>query len=309
MVRRLLLAPILVPVAVGGLRLALRGAGVDSELIGWVFGLAYFVVFTSLFWWVAATVFRAEGGRARAEAGLREANAQLAAANQELEAFSYSVSHDLRAPLRSIDGFSRILLEDFAGSLPDEAKEYLQDVRASARHMGQLVDDLLAFARLSRQPIRAQQVRTGEVVRQCLEELRAEREGRQVELVVADLPPCTGDAALLKQVWVNLLANALKYSRKAAAARVEVGFSTAGEAGEVTYFVRDNGVGFDMRYAHKLFGVFQRLHRAEEFEGTGVGLAIVQRVVHRHGGRVWADARPGEGATFFFTLRGVGGGQ
>jgi PAS domain S-box-containing protein len=242
---------------------------------------------------------------AELEGRVRQRTAELEAANQELEAFSYSVSHDLRAPLRAIDGFSRILLKDHAGELPPEGREFLQLVRDNARQMGQLVDDLLTFSRLGRQPVRKQPVDPGKLVRQCLEELPPEHEGRRVEVTVADLPACRAEPTLLKQVWVNLLSNALKYTRKCEHTRVEVG-CLARDSGGPAYYVRDNGVGFDMRYADKLFGVFQRLHRAEDYEGTGVGLAIVRRVVQRHGGRVWAEAQPGRGATFYFTL-GDGG--
>jgi len=250
--------------------------------------------------------------QAHLEQRVAERTAELEAANKELEAFSYSVSHDLRSPLRAIDGFSRILLEDYAAALPDEAREFLHDVRTSAQQMGRLVDDLLAFARLSRHPLRRQTVEMNELVQQSLVELRRENAAGQVELRVGSLPKCLGDPALLKQVWLNLISNAIKYSRKAAEPIVEIGslpdataLLPSGADARTTYFVKDNGVGFDMRYAHKLFGVFQRLHRAEEFDGTGVGLAIVQRIVHRHGGRIWADARPNHGATFFFTLPAV----
>jgi PAS domain S-box-containing protein len=232
------------------------------------------------------------------EARVRERTAELEAANKELEAFAYSVSHDLRAPLRAIDGFARIVLQDFAAALPAEAQEYLADVRRNALRMGRLVDDLLAFSRLGRQALRVRPVAMADLVRECLGEIRPPA-GADVR--VAALPPAQGDPGLLKQVWLNLLGNALKYAGKRDRPVVEVG-----AAGGPTYFVRDNGVGFDMRYAGKLFGVFQRLHKAEEYEGTGVGLAIVQRIVLRHGGRVWAEAAPDAGATFFFCLSPAG---
>ena len=231
-----------------------------------------------------------------------ERTTQLQAANKELEAFAYSVSHDLRAPLRAIDGFSRILIDDYAAGLPAEASRYLDLVRSNTQTMGELVDDLLAFSRLSQQPLRKQSVPTADVAHAALEALRAEQDGRQIEVVIGDLPACEGDAAMLKQVYVNLLGNAIKFTRKRTQARIEVGLAGAGWL--PVYFVRDNGVGFDMRYVDKLFGVFQRLHRAEEYEGTGVGLAIVQRIVGRHGGRVWAEAELDQGATFYFTLSG-----
>lgn len=231
---------------------------------------------------------------------VRQRTVELEAANQELEAFSYSVSHDLRAPLRTVDGFSQALIEDFGPQLPETARRYLHLVSQGARQMGHLIDDLLAFSRLSRQALRKRELDTAQLVREVIESLRTEWEGRKVELNIGPLPPCHGDPALLKQVWVNLLANALKYTRRRDCARLEVGCCT--QEGETVFYVRDNGTGFDMKYAHKLFGVFQRLHRAEDFEGTGVGLAIVQRVIHRHGGRVWAEAEEDRGATFSFTL-------
>jgi PAS domain S-box-containing protein len=239
----------------------------------------------------------------RAEETLRQRTDQLEAANKELEAFSYSVSHDLRAPLRAIDGFSRILLEEYAEPLPEEAKDYLRSVRGNAQQMARLVEDLLAFARLGRLPIKKQTVDPAKLVRQSLDELRNEFAGRRVEITLGDLSPCDAEPALLKQVWTNLLSNAIKYTRGRELATIEIGCRVdGGPSGERTYFVRDNGVGFDMRYVDKLFDVFQRLHRAEDYEGTGVGLAIVQRIIHRHGGRVWAEAQPGQGATFSFTL-------
>jgi PAS domain S-box-containing protein len=226
-----------------------------------------------------------------------ERTAELEAANQELEAFAYSISHDLRAPLRAVDGFSRILLEEFGPQLPAEAQHYLQVARDNALQMGDLIDGLLAFSHLGRQPLHKQTVAPADLVRQVLEDLRLEQTGRRVEITVGHLPVCEGDPLLLKQVFVNLLSNALKYSRTRERALIEVA-----TADSTAYYVRDNGVGFDMRYADKLFGVFQRLHRVEEYEGTGVGLAIVQRIVHRHGGRIWADAKINQGATFYFTL-------
>jgi PAS domain S-box-containing protein len=226
--------------------------------------------------------------------------AELLAANKELEAFSYSVSHDLRAPLRAIDGYSRILLTDYNAQLPPEAQGYFERVRVNAQQMSRLIDDLLAFAQLSRQPLTRRTVDTMALVRQCLDELQPEQAGRKVEISLGDLPSCEGDPMLLRQVWLNLLANALKYTRLRNPARIEI--SAHNREGETIYKVQDNGVGFDMRYVDKLFGVFQRLHLAADYEGTGVGLAIVQRVVNRHGGRVWAEGRLDQGAAFFFTL-------
>jgi PAS domain S-box-containing protein len=229
-----------------------------------------------------------------------ERTAQLEAANRELEAFAYSVSHDLRAPLRAIDGFSRILLEDYAPQIPPGAQGYLQRVHDGAQRMNQLIDDLLEFSRLGRAPIDRRSVQMGELVQQVLDELRPEVAGRRVEFSLADLPPCQADPALLRQVLSNLLGNALKFTRRREVAHIELGCQLV--QGEPVYFVRDNGVGFDMKYADELFGVFQRLHSVTEYEGTGVGLATVQRIIHRHGGRVWAEAEADRGATFYFTL-------
>ena len=232
-----------------------------------------------------------------------ERTEQLEAANKELEAFSYSVSHDLRAPLRTMDGFSQAVLEDYGPQLPEEGRRYLQTISKGAQRMGALIDDLLEFARLSRQVLKTQTVAMDMLVQTVLEELNPPQQDRKIEIHTGELPPCLGDSALLKQVWLNLISNALKYTRKCKpAAIVEIGCIVLNDTN--TYFVRDNGTGFDMQYAHKLFGVFQRLHRAEDYEGTGVGLAIVQRVVHRHGGRVWAQASVDHGATFYFTLGG-----
>ena len=244
---------------------------------------------------------------AELEQRVRDRTAQLETANRELEAFSYSVSHDLRAPLRAMDGFSRILLEEHASQLSPEGQRYLGLVRDNAQQMGRLIEDLLAFSRLSRQPLKKQTIAMSDVVRQAQAELSPEQEGRQVEIEMGELPECRADPALLERVWINLLSNALKFTRERETARIEIGAiadfrlqisdsssypfkSEISNLQSAIYFIRDNGVGFDMQYANKLFGVFQRLHRAEEYEGTGVGLAIVQRIVHRHGGRVWAEA-------------------
>jgi light-regulated signal transduction histidine kinase (bacteriophytochrome) len=244
-----------------------------------------------------------------------ERTGQLEEANKELESFCYSVSHDLRAPLRAIDGFSRIVLEDYAAGLPDEAKHYLKLVRDNTRQMGQLVDDLLAFSRLGRLALTKQSVDPGKMVRRCLAEMHSEQEGRRLEIDIGDMPSCHADPTLLKQVWTNLLSNALKYTRKREQAHIAIGCRTEAQplangpgarpaepGAETVYFIKDNGAGFDMKYAHQLFGVFQRLHRAADYDGTGVGLAIVQRIINRHGGRVWGEAQLNQGATFSFTL-------
>jgi len=236
---------------------------------------------------------------AELEQRVQDRTRQLEGANRELEAFSYSVSHDLRAPLRAVDGFSQAVLEDFGPQLPAEGRRQLQVIRASAQRMGELIDDLLTFSRLGRQELSRQQVPMAALVRAAWVELGEPKVALQTE----DLPPAQGDGKLLQQVWINLLSNAVKYTSKCAQPRVEVG--SRAEGGQTVYFVRDNGAGFEMQYAHKLFGVFQRLHRQEDYEGTGVGLAVVQRIIHRHGGRIWAEAAENQGATFYFTLCGT----
>lgn len=246
--------------------------------------------------------------RKRAEAEVRRLNKDLEqrqialeATNKELEGFSYSVSHDLRAPLRAIDGFSRVLQEKFEADLTPDAQRYLRLVRDNAQQMGHLIDDLLAFSRLGRLPFQTRSISVTDLARHVLDDLRAgPPDARRIEVTIADVPECQADPTLLKQVLVNLLANAIKFTAQREVARIELNWTPID--GETVYFIRDNGAGFDMRYAHKLFGVFQRLHRAEDFPGTGVGLAIVQRVISRHGGRVWAEAEVDKGATFYFTL-------
>jgi len=228
-----------------------------------------------------------------------ERTAQLEASNKELESFSYSVSHDLRSPLRAIDGFCRILTEDYGDKLDDEGRRLLGVVRDNSRKMGQLIDDLLEFSRLGRKPLSAAVIHTKRLVEEVLGEIQAGSEQRP-QFTLGALPPAYGDAVLIKQAWVNLLDNAIKFSGKREQPVIEVSGHENGA--ENVYCVKDNGAGFDMRYYDKLFGVFQRLHRTEEFEGTGVGLAIVQRVVSRHGGRVWAEGEVGKGAAFYFSL-------
>jgi PAS domain S-box-containing protein len=234
------------------------------------------------------------------EQRVRERTAQLEASNRELEAFSYSVSHDLRTPLRAVSGFARLLRKDHASRLDAEGLRVLGVVSSEAQRMGVLIDDLLAFSRLGRQAVQRSVVNLERLVRSVFAELAATVPERKLHLTVTPLPPAQADPALLRQACINLLSNAVKYTRPAGAAQIVVGSRTEGE--ETIYFVRDNGVGFDMKYVGKLFGVFQRLHTEAEFEGTGVGLALTQRIIHRHGGRIWAEAKLGEGATFFFTL-------
>jgi PAS domain S-box-containing protein len=234
------------------------------------------------------------------EQRVAECTAQLEATLQELAAFSYSIAHDLRAPLRAIHGFAHILLDERAAQLDAEAQGYLQRIASNALHMSQLIDDLLAFIQLSHQPLRKQLVASADLVHDVLKDLRHTYEHRRVDFTIGALPPCHADPTLLRQVWANLLDNALKFTRQREVARIEIGSQEM--AGERVYLVRDNGVGFEMRYMSKLFGVFQRLHHNEGYEATGVGLALTQRILQRHGGRIWAEAEVDRGATFYFTL-------
>jgi PAS domain S-box-containing protein len=238
--------------------------------------------------------------RKRADETLRKAKEAAETANRELEAFSYSVAHDLRAPLRSIDGFSQALLEDCADRLDAEGQKYLQLVRESAQHMAHLIDHLLALSQVSRSELQPSDVDLSRLAQLILERLQATEPGRRVDWVVQEGVVGAGDPNLLRAVLENLLGNAWKFTARRSAARIEFGAQPIGRP--VVFFVRDNGAGFDMAYAGKLFGVFQRLHSAGEFEGTGIGLATVQRIIQRHGGRVWAESEIDRGSTFYFTL-------
>jgi PAS domain S-box-containing protein len=238
--------------------------------------------------------------RRRAEKERAQRAVELARSNAELEQFAYSISHDLRAPLRSIDGFSQILLEDYADEFDEEGKDYLRRVRAAAQRMGALIDDLLTLSRLTRGEIRWEKVDLSAMAMSIAEDLRNKQPTRRVEFVIADGLTANGDAGLLKVALENLLGNAWKFTSKKTYAKIEFGVVRRDDA--PAYFVRDNGAGFDEAYAAKLFAPFQRLHRADEFEGNGIGLATVQRIVHRHGGKVWAEGTPERGATFYFTL-------
>ncbi|HJV36055.1 MAG TPA: PAS domain S-box protein [Geomonas sp.] len=243
----------------------------------------------------------------QSDAKIRELNTalksqieQLEASNHELEAFSYSVSHDLRAPLRHVIGFVDLLNNRNPEGLDDKSLHYLQVITEAAKKMGNLIDDLLSFSRMGRAEMMKSRLDFGQLVRDIVRDLAEEAKGREIEWVIGTLPEVMGDAAMLRQVAYNLLANAVKFTRDRSRARIEVG--ALQEEQETRFFVRDNGVGFDAAYLSKLFGLFQRLHRNEEFEGTGVGLAIVQRIIARHGGRVWAEGTVGGGATFWFSL-------
>ena len=285
----------------------------ESDLPAFVLasGVAMSLMLFGVTWMLVRSRTLAE----RVSKDLEEANRELEAANTELEAFSYSVSHDLRAPLRSIEGFSQILLEDYSSSLEDEAKSYLGRLRASSRRMALLIDDLLELSRVTRTTLKRQSVNLSALSKQIADEIKKSDPGREVEFVITEGLLANADARLLAIALENLLSNAFKFtSKKRGIATIEFGAISLGggaEEGEeaegesaLAYYVKDNGVGFEMAYASKLFGPFQRLHGGEDFEGTGVGLATVARIVHRHGGRVWAVGELGEGATFFFTLGG-----
>lgn len=225
----------------------------------------------------------------------------LEAANKELEAFSYSVSHDLRAPLRHIDGYAALLRKSVDQSLNEKAARYLQTISEAAKQMGQLIDDLLVFSRMGRQDMLQTTVNMDQLIKGIQSDLRLDLHGRQISWTIASLPEVKGDPSMLRQVFTNLLTNALKFTSTKPIASIEIGVEPP-SSDEIVMYVRDNGVGFDMQYAPKLFGVFQRLHRADEFEGTGIGLANVRRIVHRHGGRTWADGVTDKGATFYVAL-------
>jgi len=232
----------------------------------------------------------------------RQLNVRLAESNKELEAFSYSVSHDLRAPLRHIQGYAELLTTEIQSQISENAQRYLKIITSASQQMAQLIDDLLEFSRTGRTELHETVVPLEKLIPECIENLEMATRARHIVWKIAPLPPARGDLAMLRQVFANLISNAIKYTRTRDPAEIEIGFFRD-QPGEITVFVRDNGVGFDMEYANKLFGVFQRLHRAEDFEGTGIGLANVRRIVARHGGRVWAEAVLNQGATFYLTLR------
>lgn len=235
------------------------------------------------------------------EKRVEERTAQLEEANRELEAFSYSVSHDLRAPLRAVDGYTRILLEDYGSTLDEEGKRICSVISGSARDMGRLIDDLLSFSRVGRAALQVSLIDMAAMAGAIFSEVTGPAERERIDFTLGPLPPARGDPSLIRQVWANLLSNAVKFSSKRDRAVIEINAEESGD--EIVYSISDNGAGFDMNYADKLFGVFQRLHGAREFEGAGVGLAIVSRIVARHGGRVWAESEVGNGATFHFAVR------
>jgi signal transduction histidine kinase len=288
--------------------LELRTADVkrNADVLLWI-SAAVIVVISLFLGWLLTVIRRqmAEGKQAgqaivNLNADLHRQTKQLSLANKELEGFSYSVSHDLRAPLRAIDGYALMLEEDYRGRLDQEALRFLSVIRANSKRMGLLIDNLLAFSRLGRQSLAKGELNMNKLVREVIDEALLLEGGKAAKIEVGQLPPAKADRALLRQVWVNLISNALKYSGKSPNRSIEV--SGRKDGIENVYSVTDNGVGFSMEYVEKLFGVFQRLHRADEFSGTGVGLAIVQRLITRHGGRVWAEGAVNKGARFSFTL-------
>lgn len=239
--------------------------------------------------------------RKRTEQALREAKDELEAINKELEAFAYSVSHDLRAPLRHMIGFTELLQKGASSQLDDKGRRYTSVILESAKRMGTLIDDLLAFSRIGRAETRKTMVSLVQLVREAQNDVSRETDGRNVNWKIGPLPDLYGDRSMLKLVLINLISNAIKFTRTRQTPEIEIG-CTDKNPDTVVLFVKDNGVGFDMKYVNKLFGVFQRLHRADEFEGTGIGLATVQRIIHRHGGQVWAEGQVDSGATFYFSL-------
>ena len=276
---------------------SLRNARRRGLLIQTVGGIISLGLLLAVFAGLVNQILRAH----RAEQDVQRSNAQLKDANNEMRAFSYSVAHDLRAPLRAINGFARVIVEDHAAAIPPEGLQVLGRITSNASMMGQIIDDLLSLSKISYQPLRSGKVEMNELVRGAYHELAEGQPSRVIECEIGNLPPAAGDPNLLRQVWINLIGNALKFTREQKRATIEIGGNMAGPD-FATYFIRDNGAGFDMQYASKLFGAFQRLHRSTEFEGTGIGLALVQRIIHRHGGTIWAEGQLGAGARFAFTL-------
>ncbi len=275
----------------------LARARIRSTVFQSLVGVFSLVLLGAVFVGLARQMQRAN----RAEQETEKSNLQLRDANNELRAFSYSVAHDLRAPLRAINGFAQIIDEDCHGQLDESGKRALDRITANSTKMAVLIDDLLALSKVSMQPLHKAKVEMNDLVRGAYQELLETQNGRIIECEITALPPASGDPSLLRQVWLNLIGNALKFTRDQERTHIEIGGNVAGPE-FATYFIRDNGAGFNMQYADKLFGAFQRLHRPTEFEGTGIGLALVQRIIQRHGGTIWAEGEENQGARFAFTL-------
>jgi light-regulated signal transduction histidine kinase (bacteriophytochrome) len=279
----------------------------SAALLEALIRVGIFVLIAGIINFLSSVRKRSEEMIRRLNEDLKRRNLELEAINKELEAFSYSVSHDLRAPLRGIDGFSRALLEDYGDKLDQQGKDHLRRVRFASQRMGEIIEGMLNLARVTRTPLHQQVIDFSVRARSIAEQLQEKQPKRQVEFVIGEGVTGNGDRRLLEIVLENLLSNAWKFTEKHPRARIE--FGVAQKQGETVYFVRDDGAGFDMAYVDKLFGAFQRLHTKDEFEGTGIGLATVQRIIHRHGGRIWAEGETGKGATFYFTLPKVSAPQ
>ena len=316
LVRRMLPAVVGLPVIVGWLALEGQRAGLFPPLLTVsYYAVAIIAVFATITWQIAGSLHRIDTQRLAAQVQVQQLNAdlerrvaertaELARANSELETFSYSVSHDLRAPLRHIDGFSQMLADRYADALDETGRRQIAIIRERAQNMGRMIDDLLSLARLDRRQVARVRTDLNVIVRKVIQDLKREIGSRTVEWTSDHLPAVDCDPGLVTLVLTNLLSNAVKYTGKREVARIAITMRNAGD--EAVFAVADNGAGFDQQYENKLFGVFQRLHRADEFEGTGIGLATVRRIIHKHGGRIWAEAAVDRGATFFFTLGGHG---
>jgi signal transduction histidine kinase len=312
LVRRMLPAVVGIPVVVGWLAIEAQRAGVVAPFLTVpYYAVAIIVVFAMMTWQIAGSLHRLDMQRREAQEQVQQLNAeleqrvadrtaQLERVNSELEAFSYSVSHDLRAPLRHIDGFAQMLTARNADKLDETSRRHLAVICDGAQNMGRMIDDLLSLARLERQHVALEKTDLNPIVKRVIQDLQADIGSRTVEWTVDPLPAVECDPGLMKHVFTNLMSNAVKYTGKRDIAKISVGVQQNAEG--LVIAISDNGAGFDQRYEGKLFGVFQRLHRADEFEGTGVGLATVRRIIHKHGGRIWAKGEPDRGATFFFTL-------